>query len=217
MILSKRLLSAVKYVKDFNCLADCGTDHGLFPIFAIDKDFVKKAIASDNKEQPLKNAKENIKQYGFENEIETILADGLSYLNPNIDVVSILGMGGILISEILDKADLASVKRLVLSPNSEAYTLRKWLMDNDFKIQDEEMVKDRNKFYQIMIAERGKMFLNEIELEFGKILIDKKDKLLAEKINREINKLKKALKLAKTTDSKTKITNRLNILEEVLK
>ena len=78
------------------------------------------------------NAKRNINEENLN--IKTILADGLPYLDSEIDIVSILGMGGRLIRDILNRADLQHVKRLVLSPNSEAIILREYLEKNNFKI-----------------------------------------------------------------------------------
>ncbi len=217
MTLSKRLLSAVKYVRNFKCLADCGTDHGLFPIFAVENGYVEKAIASDNKERPLRNAIKNITEHDLEDKIKTILADGLPYLDNEVDVVSILGMGGILMSEILTKANLKSVRRLVLSPNSEAYSVRNWLQDNSFWIVAEEMIKDRGKHYQIIVAEKGHMELTDLEKEFGPLLIKNKDKVLFEKLRKLILELEHATKLAKSEEGKNEIDLRIKVLKEVLR
>jgi len=58
--LSPRLESAIQYTRGFNKLMDVGCDHAYLPIEAWSRGYVKKAIASDNKEAPFNNALENI-------------------------------------------------------------------------------------------------------------------------------------------------------------
>ena len=213
-MLSKRLLESAKYLKGFNCLADCGTDHGYLPIYAVKHGYVKQAIASDNKQLPLNNAKKNI---DLENlNIKTILADGLPYLNSEIDVVSILGMGGRLIKDILGRAELNHVKRLILSPNSEAKILREYLVNNSYKIVYEELIKDNNKFYQIIVCESGIMKLTEIELEFGPIIIKDNTIVFKEYINKLIDQLTIATKQVKDSINLEILVNRINILKEII-
>ena len=215
-MISKRLEIAAEYLQGFYCLADCGTDHAYLPILALSKKYIKKAYASDNKESPLKNAEMNIIASGFEDDITLALADGLPYLNPEVDIVSILGMGGRLISDILSEADLADTKRLILSPNSEAEILRKYLESNNWKIIDEVFIKERNKYYQIIIAEKGEMILNCFESEFGPIIIKRKPIEFIEYINKLISKLDLALNNIKNQEEYNKVTKRIKNLEEVI-
>jgi tRNA (adenine22-N1)-methyltransferase len=213
-MLSKRLLASTKYLNGFNCLADCGTDHGYLPIYAVKHNLVKKAIASDNKLGPLENAKKNILEHGLD--IVTILADGVPYLNEEIDLLSILGMGGRLIKSILNEADLSHLKRLVLSPNSEAYVVREYLQNNNFMIVDEEIVKDKHKYYQIIVAEPGKMVLSDIEKEFGPLIIQKQSNEFKAFIAGLINQLEEAVSNVIDEDKKESIILRIKELKEVI-
>lgn len=216
MLLSKRLLASAKYLKGFNCLADCGTDHGFLPIYAVKNNLVNKAIASDNKQYPLDNAKANIHNEDLDSRIKIILADGLPYLNEDIDIASILGMGGRLISDILKKADKSNLKRLVLGPNSECYVLRKHLIENNYKIIAEDIVKDNKKYYQIIVAEPGIMKLSETELEFGPFIIKENSPIFKEFITKLILQLTKALPKVKKELEINKMKNRINALKEVI-
>lgn len=216
MVLSERLKASAKYLKGFNCLADCGTDHGYLPIYAVKNNLVKKAIASDNKKYPLDNAKKNIHLDNLDSKIQTILADGLPYLNPEIDLVSILGMGGRLIADILDSANIADVKRFVFAPNSESAVLRSFLMEHHFRIVAEEIVKDNKKFYQIIVAEPGMMTLDDLELEFGPIILKDNTPIFKEFIRKLINQLTEALPRIKQLDEQKKIDTRINILKEAI-
>jgi tRNA (adenine22-N1)-methyltransferase len=214
---SLRLLTASKYIKGYNCLVDVGTDHAKLPIFCIEQNYVKKAYASDNKPYPLENAKKNIEKAGLESRITTTLVDGLKGIDSSVDIASILGMGGRLIVSILEEADLRQIKRLVLSANSENYNLREFLMNSSWQIIDEELVKENNKFYQIIVSEPGTMHLNDIEKEFGPIIIHNKSIHFQEMIMRLIKKLANAINNTSNQNIIANIQNRIQDLEEVIK
>jgi len=216
MALSKRLLASAKYLKGFDYLADCGTDHAYLPIYAVENGLVNKAIASDNKLGPLSNAKTNIINSGLLMNIQTKYADGLRYLNKNIDVVSILGMGGRLITEILKKANKQYLKRLVLGPNSEPKILRQYLMENNLNIIDEEIVEENDKYYQIIVCEPGNMELTELELEFGPVILKKNTGEFKNCINKLIDNLKQALPKINNDSEAEKLGARIKTLEEVI-
>lgn len=213
-MLSARLEASAKYLKGFNYLVDCGTDHGYLPIYAIKNNLVKKAIASDNKELPLNNAKKNIKAENLN--IKTILADGLPFLTEEIDIISILGMGGRLIKDILSRADLSNVKRMVLSANSESNILRDYLENNHFKIVAEEFIEDKQKYYQIIVCEPGKMTLNDIQKEFGPINIKNNNDVFKEYINKLIKNLEKAILNVKDELDLKNLKLRIKTLKEVV-
>lgn len=216
MTLSKRLIASANFIKGFNCLADCGTDHAYLPIYVVKEGFVNSAIASDNKLGPLTNAKKNIIQASLLMKVKIKYADGLNYLNKDIDIVSVLGMGGRLITEILSKANKQYVKRLVLGPNSEAKILREYLMENNFKIVNEELVEENGKYYQIIVCEPGNMDLNELELEFGPIILKNKTPEFKDYITKLITNLKEALPKINNDSEAEKLAIRIKTLEEAI-
>jgi tRNA (adenine22-N1)-methyltransferase len=213
---SIRLLAASKYVIGYNCLADCGTDHAKLPIYCVENNFVKKAYASDNKIGPLENAIKSIKAANLEGKVFPVLAEGLGYLISEIDVVSILGMGGRLIVSILEEANLIDVKRLILIANSENSILRDFLEKNNWKIDVEELIKEKGKYYQLMVLAKGSMKLSAIEKEFGPLIIKDKSEAFIEMIDKFIKKLTKAKQHAKSADVIIEIDERLKILKEVI-
>lgn len=215
-MISLRLQRAAQYTKGFACLVDCGTDHGKLPIYCVENDYVKTAFASDNKEGPLQNAIKNIKRSGLEKRISVILADGLPFLNSEIDVVSILGMGGRLIVTILKNANLTSVKRLVLIANSENYLLREHLQNHQWRIVAEELIKENHKFYQLVVAEPGEMQLTENEKEFGPIIIKEKSASFLEMIKKLIKQLETGKKQTTSPETLTTIDLRIKQLMEVI-
>ncbi len=217
-MISNRLRIASQFLKGYHYLADCGTDHALLPIYAVEKGYIKKAIASDNKHHPLLSAKKNIADHGLFAEVTTVLADGLSYLNleKDVDIVSILGMGGRLIEEILSKAYLYNVKRLVLQPNSHHSVVRSFLENHKWKIVDEVFFKDNDKFYQLIVCEHGVMNLSELEREFGPIILKRKSDEFIERIQYMIHQLSNALDQTHNLETRTKLEQRIVFLKGAL-
>lgn len=216
MRLSLRLEKALVYTQGFRYLHDVGCDHGYFPIEAILRGNVLKAIASDNKIEPLKKAEENIKELHLEEQIRTIQMDGLNPYIDGVDIISILGMGGILIRQILERGNLNHISRLILSPNSDASVVRDFLEDHHFMITNEEFLKDKGKFYQIIIAEKGEMKLTEQEKRFGPIILKQKNNDFLDYINARILKLEREQKQVKKEESMIALNQEINRLKECL-
>lgn len=216
MALSKRLQTALEYVKGFTQLHDVGTDHGYLPIEAVKKGYVQKCIASDNKPKPYENALTNVSSQGLSTQIEVVLAEGLQYFSPDTDCVSILGMGGRIIRQILEEASLQSVKRLILGPNSDAYTVRDFLELNEYEIEDERFILDQGKYYQIIIAKKGTMDLTEIEKEFGPINIGRKEAAYVAFLTRMIQILEQAILKTTNLEERSGLQARLLELKEII-
>ena len=213
--LSKRLQVALSFLHGINGFADIGCDHGYLPIEAINRNIVNFAIASDNKRGPFLKAKNNIELAGLTEKIEVRLEDGIGSYPQTIDAIAILGMGGELIVQILEKANLDNIAILVLGPNSEAKQVRFFLQKAGYTIDDESFIKDHNHYYQTIRAIKGNMNLSLQEAIFGPINIQKKNPILLEFVNNEIAKLNQGLKKAKQ-ESKKIIEQKINELREVI-
>ncbi len=139
-------------------LADVGTDHGYVPICLCGQGRIPSAIAMDIHKGPLERAKAHIREAGLEAYIETRLSDGLRALRPGeADTVLMAGMGGLLTVRILTEgqAVLASVRELVLQPQSGILGVRRWLTENGFRIAGEDIVLDEGKYYPMFRAVHG--------------------------------------------------------------
>jgi len=164
-----------------NVLADIGTDHGYIAIEALLSGRVARAILCDLNKGPLARAVKNIDAKGLSHRAETRLGSGLMPLNPNeADCVCIAGMGGMLITEILQEGAhvLQSVERLVIQPQLDIHTVRKFVHSAGFKIANEHMLYE-GRFYTILSCKPGQDSEYGIaEYLFGKILIERKDAVL---------------------------------------
>ncbi|MBU0997400.1 MAG: class I SAM-dependent methyltransferase [Firmicutes bacterium] len=217
MKLSPRLESALKHTEGFECLMDVGCDHAYLPIEAWKRGYVKKAIASDNKEAPFQNALENVKLSDASPHVQVIKSEGIEQMDDSVDILSILGMGGNMIVDILNHGNLKNVKRLILSPNSDPAEVRDFLMNNHLKIIDEEFVKDNDKYYQIMIIEHGEMKLNKSEVRFGPYNILKQSPEFVEYIHKLIAKLERGRQKARQITAIRSLDSEIKSLKECIK
>ena len=163
MHISRRLERVASFVKGGGVVADVGTDHGYIPIYLVKEKRAVSAIAMDVRMGPLSRAKEHIAEYGLEKQISVRLSDGLEKLCPNeADTVVIAGMGGELMIRILQQGRHMwdSVKQWVLSPQSELAQVRRFLVEQGFRIEKEDMLEEDGKFYVILDVGRK---IHEVE------------------------------------------------------
>ncbi|MBR3661366.1 MAG: SAM-dependent methyltransferase [Bacilli bacterium] len=155
--LSKRLELVASYVSDNSTIIDVGCDHAHLGIYLCENKKNIKVLESDVNPNPLKIAKDNIKKYGMEDRIEIVLKDGINDLDNNIDTVIMSGMGGLLMSRIINnKENLTHIKTLILSPNNEFIEVRKIIKKIGFKIEKEQLITENKQTYLVIKAIRGK-------------------------------------------------------------
>lgn len=174
--LSKRLQAIYDMVPQSNVIADIGSDHALLPIALVLNGKVTRAYASEVNEGPYEATVKNIEKHGVSNYVTAVLSDGISELEKDVTTISICGMGGSLIVDILDKdkVKLEHVTTLVLEPNNNEENVRIWLMNNGYKVVFEKLIEEDNRFYEIIKAEKGNVEYSKEELFFGPILLQEK-------------------------------------------
>lgn len=216
MALSKRLLACANYTDGFNKLADIGTDHAQLPIHCVNEGFVYNALAIDNKEGPFVIAYSNVKKASLDHKIKVIKGDGISKIDDDVDVVVISGMGGHLISSIIEKDERKNVKRFILQPNSDAPEVRTKLLELGYKLVDELVIVDQKKYYDIMVFELGEQQLSLFELEFGPINLKHKPYYFIERLEKEKRGLLKFLDRITDPSQKIAVHARIKLIEEAL-
>lgn len=150
--LDARLKSIFDAVGSCECIADIGSDHALLPIALLQSGKAKSAIACDINKGPLERSRNNAVKYGIKN-IEFLLSDGFEALTEkSFDKAAICGMGGTLISDIIEKAGTKAHCSLILQPMTAYKELRAYLWNNGFKIDNESYAVDSNKPYVIICS-----------------------------------------------------------------
>lgn len=224
IILSPRLAAAAAYVRPGQPLADIGTDHAYLPAHLVEAGAVPRAIAADVLPGPLEAARTTVQEAGLTQNIELRLGNGLKVLRPGeVATVTICGMGGPLIADILEAGPLAGVERLVLQPMGGEETLRRWLMEHGWYIIDETLVEDGGRIYVVMAAEPGHMDLTWAEAFLGPHLLKKRGPLLTRYAAIFLEQARRAYEGAGRSDRpeaqarRRELQIRINLLEEVIR
>ncbi|WP_027108460.1 tRNA (adenine(22)-N(1))-methyltransferase [Lacticigenium naphthae] len=212
--LSKRLKKAGEYVPKGAILADIGSDHAYLPINLVQIGHVQKAIAGEVVKGPYEHAHKEVEKRQLLGAIDIRLGDGLEVIKQtdHISAVSICGMGGGLIRDILDRGvkddRLNGTERLILQPNVGEQLVRRWLVRQGYSIVSEAIVEENAKLYEFIVAEkkpdRPTPDYSERDMKYGVFLRKDCSSLFQKKWKQEIEKLQfvsQQLKKASIPDS----------------
>lgn len=195
--LSKRLAAIANFVPSGASVVDVGTDHGYIPVFLAQRGDVKHIIASDINREPLASAQNSAEHFGVTECIDFRLCNGLYAVKPEeADTVVIAGMGGEMISSILDDAPWTKYGvRLILQPQSKIGELSNWLDNFGYAIEDAQLVKEDGRIYMILVVRGGKnrVPLSCAEIYVDRVLLKKRDPLLPEYLDMLIAKFSRSL------------------------
>lgn len=152
--LSERLSLIKTLVPENAGVCDVGTDHGYLSAALIKSGKVRSVIATDLREKPLENARENLAKLGINN-VDLRLCDGLSAVGPDeADTIIIAGMGGEVIAGIIERAIWLknSSVTLILQAMTSCEALRDYLAANGFAIEKEITLEENEKVYSVILA-----------------------------------------------------------------
>lgn len=155
MQLSDRMQAIANRVAKGERVADIGTDHGQIPVWLFAKGICPQVILTDISADSLKKAKETAGAYQFGSGLEFRVGNGLQVLSSGeVDTVIIAGMGGKLIRDILssDPEHTKSFRKLILQPRKGMGPLRKWLLENGYRITSEDVVWESHFLPEITTA-----------------------------------------------------------------
>ncbi|HFI0176767.1 TPA: tRNA (adenine(22)-N(1))-methyltransferase TrmK [Streptococcus suis] len=220
--LSRRLEAVASYVPQGARLADVGSDHAYLPLFLVEQGRIDFAVAGEVVQGPYQSALQNVEQAGQSDKISVRLANGLAAveLDDQVSTVTIAGMGGRLIAEILEagKDKLCSVERLVLQPNNREDDVRRWLLAHDFQLIAEEILEENDKIYEILVAEKGNVDLTADQLRFGPYLLEEQSATFQKKWLKELDKLTYALEQVplERQGDRIAISQKIQQIQEVL-
>lgn len=227
--LSKRLHQAGTYIPKGAVLADIGSDHAYLPAYLYLNEKMSRGIAGEVVTGPFESAKHLVTTLGITDAIDVRLGDGLDVVSlaDEVTAISICGMGGSLIRDILDRGAkggrLSGKERLVLQPNIGEPTLRQWLVAHQYAIVAEEILEENEKRYEIIVAEKSDkpVALTPRELLFGPHLVREKSDIFKEKWQQELQQRRYVLKQIKQSDKDNRVKQaefeeQIRMIEEVL-
>ncbi|MEW9667384.1 tRNA (adenine(22)-N(1))-methyltransferase TrmK [Ammoniphilus sp. 3BR4] len=233
LTVSKRLDTIASFVRPGSKVADIGSDHAFLPVYLIQAGKAVSAIAGEVNKGPWESAKRHVMASGLVDEIDVRLGDGLSVLaDGEVDTVCIAGMGGTLISHILEQgiAGLSSVEHLILQPNVAERQVREWLYTNGWQLIGESILEEDGVIYEVLSAIKGdpglpyqsNRWTRDEWFELGPFLWDQQSPILLEKWKAEKEKAQRVMqgleksRSAGAEEKKAEIEQRLKWIEEVL-
>lgn len=229
--LSQRLERVAFHLLRGKSLLDIGSDHAYLPCYAYIKGIVPFAIASEINEGPYRSAKSRVEHAGLSNVISVRKGDGLSVIERGeVEQVTIAGMGGSLITDILadGEAKLSTVERLILQPNVAEEQVRRWLHANKWRLIREDILEEAGKIYEILVAARGAdhgLYKHEHDAGFifGPYLLKeradvfiKKWTLEMKKLNQILARMEKAGPSEETECKRKALQQRLDFIKEAI-
>ncbi len=193
---NERLGVIFSHLDEVETFADIGADHGYIAREMLRENKCQKAIVTDISAECLKKA-EKILAGEYDGRYTMLVTDGLKGV-PKSDEVLIAGMGGEIISSIIEKADFLP-EIFVLQPMKNSDVVRRTLLKCRYKLIIDYTFKDK-KFYDLIKAVKGKDSYTDDELTFGRDNLREKNSAFKEMLCIKRAKLSLALKAAKASD-----------------
>ena len=141
--------------------ADIGTDHAHLPAALLQRGRCRHMILTDISEGALQNARSEIRRFRLSDRVDFRLGDGLLPLEEKCGMISITGMGGRTIRDIL----LAGRERLrgaglVLSAHTDLPLIREAVEQVGYRLEREEPCLSAGRYYLVLRARPGREALS---------------------------------------------------------
>ena len=166
--LDPRLSLAYRLYDECALAADIGTDHAHLPAALLQRGRVCHMILTDISEGALKNARSTILDRGLESRADLRLGDGLDPVREACDMISVMGMGGRTIRDILlSGRDRLHGASLLLSAHTDWPLIRQAIRDIDYHLEMEDPCFSAGRDYLVLRARPGRMEMTEQEIRLG--------------------------------------------------
>ena len=212
---NKRIEAISQLIDNDESVIDIGCDHGFLAKMLRTKGNNKLIICSDNKIGPLNNARNNL--IGYDN-INFELTDGVDNIDTVCDVCVLAGMGHNTVISIIENNEnyFRNCKKIIIQVNSVVAQMRQYLSNHKFQIIDECMVYDY-KYYQIMVVKSGQQQLNELQIEFGPVLLEKKGDVFLQCYQKQLNHFQSLLStLPENHPDRSQLSKKIEQIKSVL-
>ena len=212
---NKKIEAISQLIDNDESVIDIGCDHGFLAKMLRTKGNNKLIICSDNKIGPLNNARNNL--IGYDN-IHFELTDGVDNIDTVCDVCVLAGMGHNTVISIIENNEnyFRNCKKIIIQVNSVVAQMRQYLSNHKFQIIDECMVYDY-KYYQIMVVKTGQQQLNELQIEFGPILLEKKGDVFLQCYQKQLSHFQSLLStLPENHPDRSQLSKKIEQIKSVL-
>ena len=167
--IGERLETVVNLCPKAKRIADIGCDHGYVAAELILEDKANMVVAIDVSEQCLNKAILLADSINISSFVSFRVGNGFDPITKydKLTCAVIAGMGGQEIINILENRP-KKLSDLVLQPMKDAPELRQYLIENGFRILVDKLVKENDKYYDVIRATKGRDSLADLEILFGR-------------------------------------------------
>lgn len=206
--MNKRIQAISLYINSDDIVADIGCDQALLSEILAKKGM--NSSACDIKENIVLNASERLKKLKLDKYVSFIVSDGIKNIPDNIDTLVLAGMGTYTILSILSFSN-KKYKKVITISNNNHQILRENMIELGYKVKSEEIIIERDKYYNLIVFEPGTVSYSNEELIVG---INHLNKLnLNKKLLEDLKKYKKIYKITK----ENLVLEKINIIEAYVK
>lgn len=191
-------------------VVDVGCDQAKLGILLAKRN--QKSIASDKSPKVIERASLDIRKLGLDNLIDLRVSNGLQNIKEKeADTLVLSGMGTHTILEILNSTKIKFNKIITISNNYHDI-LRDKMNELNYKVDKELIIKENNKYYNLILFTKGIKKYSQKELLLGLNQVD--NELYKEYLNHLLNKYKTIKKSSK--DKNIKIDEIITLIESTI-
>ena len=166
--LDARLSLAYDLYDPCDLAADIGTDHAHLPAALLQRGRCRRMILTDLSGSALRNARDEMIRFRLLDRVSLRLGDGLGPLAERCGMISVTGMGGRTVRDILlagqEKLQGAS---LLLSAHTDLPLIREAVCRIGYHLDREEPCFCAGRFYLVLRARPGARQVSEREIRLG--------------------------------------------------
>ena len=191
-------------------VVDVGCDQAKLGILLAKRN--QKSIASDISPKVIERASLDIRKLGLDSLIDLRVSNGLQNIKENeADTLVLSGMGTHTILEILNNTKLKFNKIITISNNYHDI-LRDKMNELNYKVDKELIIKENNKYYNLILFTEGTKEYSQKELLLGLNQVD--NVLYKEYLNHLLKKYKIIKESSK--DKNIKIDEMITLIESTI-
>lgn len=166
--LDPRLSLAFDLYDSCRLAADIGTDHAHLPAALLQRGRCQHMILTDISPSALENAKMEMIRLHLTDRVSLRLGDGLTPVSEPCEMISVMGMGGRTIRNIL----LSGRKKLqgaslLLSAHTDWHLIRAALQEIGYRLDREEPCLSGGRYYLVLLARPGESSMTDREIRLG--------------------------------------------------
>lgn len=192
-----RIEAIVSFISNTDKVVDVGCDQVEVGVMLAKKGI--KSIGADISNNVINKARDKVNKLSLNEYIDLRVSDGLINVNENeADTLVLAGMGAHTILNIL-KNTSNRYKKIITISNNKNDILRKEMNNLNYKVNNELIIKEKNKYYNLILFTPGNYSYTDKELLLGinhlnKELFNEWKDCLIEKYNNIIKSSDKDIK-----------------------